>query len=501
MRVNRLIVVMLTICLAQFCPGQLLNPPQNQGTIEVNVVNATPDGHSVVGDLVTVRLIQDQTLIDTLQGKVNAESKAVFNNVRRAPNLMAHVSCEHEGAPFFGEPVPFFPDFPDMPSTVTVFDVTTDKSSLSVQMHHITITQVGELLQIEEIMMISNSAMMAIKPEVSPVYNKSVVIEIFLPKDYQNFKVTEYFNPDDLVWTDEGFFDPVPVAPGEGRIGFSYFLPLDGETLDIAKKFSLPTGTCVIFVRVPNVEVSGLGPVSNMSMGGAPVNFYQLSGKKPGDIANIHLAGITKMVAVSPDASGLSVPMHHIIIKQSGELLQVEETMVLRNSSMMTIQPEVSAVYNQPVSLEIFLPQGFEGFQSLSYFDPEQLARTNDGIFYSGPIAPGEGEIKFVYYLPLDSETKDITKKFSLPTDNCIIQIPIPDVVITGLPAPVSNMGRGDGPAVNFYQLSGQQPGNIANIQLTGFPKKKTDFTWIILVVVFLVVIGVAIRRMKPKIN
>ena len=500
MRVNRFILVLLTVCLVQNCPGQLLYPTQPQGTIEVNVVNGTPDGHTVIGDLVTVNLKLGQEIVKTLQGKVNAESKAVFNNVRRTTNLMAHVSCEHEGAPFYGQPVPFFPDFPDMPATITVFDVTTDKSSLSVQMHHITMTQVGDLLQVDEIMMISNSAMMAIKPEVSPVYNQPVVIEIFLPQGFQDFQAKEYFNPDQLVWTDEGFFDPVPIAPGEGRIEFSYALPLDAETADIAKKFSLPTGSCVIFVKAPNVEVTGLGPVSNMSMGGAPVSFYQLSGKQPGDVANIQLAGITKMANVPADKSSISVMMHHITISQTGALLQVDETMMFRNSAMMPYQPEMSATYNKPVSLEIFLPEGHQGFQS-NNFKPEDLVWTKDGFFDTNPINPGEGEFRFTYFLDIDSEIINIAKKFSLPTNNGAVVVNVPNVEVSGLGAPMPNINQEGGTAAKVYPLSGIMSGDVANIQLSGFPQKEMDFTWIVLVVVFLVVLGVAIRRMKPKKN
>ena len=292
MRGNGFIFVLLIICAVQYCPGQLLNPTLPQGIIEVTVVNGTPDGHSVVGDLVTVKLIQDQALINTLQGKVNAESKVIFNNITRGVNLMAYISCEHEGAPFYGNPVPFFPEHPDRPGTITVYDVTTDTSGLSAPMHHISISQNGEWLQIEEIMIIRNSALRAIKPEVSAVYNQPVCLEIFLPQGHQGFQALEYFNPEDLVWTPEGFFDPVPVAPGEGQIKFVYFLKIDSDTKDIAKKFSLPTDNCVILVNIPHVEVSGLGVPSTMTMGDGPaVNYYQLSGKQPGDIINIQLAG------------------------------------------------------------------------------------------------------------------------------------------------------------------------------------------------------------------
>lgn len=257
---------------------------QPQRALEVTVVNGTPDGHSVVGDRVTVRIFRGQELVDTLQGEVNSQSKAIIDNVPQGENLIARISCDHDGATFYGNTdIPLIPSHPLVaPQQVRVFDVVTDTSSLSIIAHHIIIRRGENFLRIGEYMRVENDSFWAIKPEIQPGYEKPAVIEIFLPAGFKNFTPESYFVPQDLVWTDEGFYDPIPITPGQADIRFSYTLDIKSTDMEINKKFSLPTDDCAVFLSLPQAKPQGLGPlVTTMSReDGVAYDYYSLGPRR-----------------------------------------------------------------------------------------------------------------------------------------------------------------------------------------------------------------------------
>ena len=195
--------------------------------------------------------------------------------------------------------VPLIPSHPAVASKIQVFDVTDDISSILITMHHIIIKRVEDTLEVVESMRLKNTVLMAVKPQVKPGYEKPAAIEIFLPKSYRNFQALSYFNQNDLVWTNEGFYDPVPVSAGEADVQFSYVLDIDSTALDISKKFSLPTDECALFLALPEAKPQNLGAaVTSMTWDdGTVYDYYQLGPRQPGDITNIQLVGFTERKA------------------------------------------------------------------------------------------------------------------------------------------------------------------------------------------------------------
>jgi len=283
----------MVLMTGQYCRGQTQLAPVSQGDVVLEIVNGTPGGHSVVGDAVTLRLIRGQEILTTLRDKVNDESQVIFKNVPREEGLAGLVNCEHEGAPFYGNIIPLIPAHANVSGKITVFDVTADTSSLSIPRHHISIKQVGNILEVSEFMRLKNSAMLAVKPEVGADYNQPVVLEMFLPKGYRNFSVQSYFNLNDLVWTEEGFFDPVPVAPGDGDIQFSYVIDIRSTAMDFSKKISLPTGMTIVFLALTQAQPQGLGnAISKLKKeDDTEYDYYQAGSHQAGDIIEFQLVG------------------------------------------------------------------------------------------------------------------------------------------------------------------------------------------------------------------
>lgn len=262
------------------------------GTLIVTVTNDTPDGHSTVGDPVTVSIYQNQKLIDTLWGTVNEEAKVVFEGIHFGENLIALASCDHEKVTFQGHSIDLNPAQTNRTTQVRVYDVSPDHSELSIITHHIIIKRGEDFLGVSEYMRLKNSSHMAIRSDKLDSNGKPVVMEVFLPRGHRDFQPTSYFAAEALVFTDNGFYDTMPVAPGEYDIQFSYLLDIDSETMDFAKEFPLPTDDLVFFIALPVAKATGLGPSSEFTMADGKVSeYYPLGPRQPGEQLKFQLTG------------------------------------------------------------------------------------------------------------------------------------------------------------------------------------------------------------------
>ena len=261
-------------------------------TLMVAVVNGTPGGRSTVGDPVTVEIYKNEKLIDTLKSRVNEESNVIFEGLPLGETLLVVASCNHDKVVFQGHPVAMKASKTSVTTRVSVYDVSPDDSKLSVTTHHIIIKHRENYLFVSEYMRIKNSSHMAIRSDKRDNNNKPIALKIMLPSGYKNFQSLRYFFADALVFTDEGFYDTMAIAPGEYDVQFSYTLDIDAETMDFSKKVSLPTDSLIVLIAMPYVEAKGLGPSSEFTMAnGKSSEYYPMGSLKRGEKVRFQLAG------------------------------------------------------------------------------------------------------------------------------------------------------------------------------------------------------------------
>jgi hypothetical protein len=80
-------------------------------------------------------------------------------------------------------------------------------------------------------MQLKNSSDMAVSSKQKDGENREVILEIMLPKGFQNLKSTSYFKDAALVITEQGFYDTMAVPPGEYAVNFSYTLDITSSIL------------------------------------------------------------------------------------------------------------------------------------------------------------------------------------------------------------------------------------------------------------------------------
>lgn len=253
--------------------------PETKGVLVVEVTSGTASGADVAGDEVVVGIYEDSRLLQSLKSEVAADGKAVFDEVPTGDKIVALARARHQDMMFNGQPILLKPTEDKHIARVQVFDVSYDKSKLSIETHHIIIKARSTLLEISEYMQLTNSSDMAVSSKEKDAENREIILEIMLPKGFQNLKSTSYFQDTALVVTEQGFYDTMAVPPGEFAVNFSYTIDITSSTMDIAKGFSLPTSNLIVFAELGQAKLKGLGQPDNklITSSGTPMEYYKLS--------------------------------------------------------------------------------------------------------------------------------------------------------------------------------------------------------------------------------
>ena len=259
----------------------------------VMVANGTPNGASTVDDPVTVDIYRENELIDTLQGRVGPEGNTVFPKVPVGQHLVAAVVCKHQKVAFEGQAIPLNPSRGHLIARVQVYDVSSDNAELSVSTHHIIIKPAAGSVLVSEYMRLTNSANRAISAGPRDDSGKPAVLTVMLPPGHKNFQTASYFHRDALVFTQDGFYDTMAVAPGKYHVQFSYTLDITDETMEFVKRFSLATNDLILFIAIPDAQAIGVGSPTQFTLSdGMASDYYSLGPQKPGEELRFQLAGL-----------------------------------------------------------------------------------------------------------------------------------------------------------------------------------------------------------------
>jgi hypothetical protein len=283
------IAVILAALSVAWTPGFV----QAQARLMVEVTNSTTDGVSVVGDEVTLEVYKGHEPLRSLQAKVGADGQAVFEGVPVGPDMAAVPRAKHQNMAFSGSPVVLSSMDQSLSARVTVYDVSTDTSKLSVGTHHIMIAVRDGTLEFTEYMQLNNASDRAVTGASRDDQNRPVVLEVKLPEGFQDLTASDYFEQPALVVTPDGFYDTMAVPPGEHHVTFSYRLAIHPGRVKIAKQITLPTAELTIFWQQGQGRLEGLGePAARMTNAqGVPVEYYQRSALKPGDRVAFQIGG------------------------------------------------------------------------------------------------------------------------------------------------------------------------------------------------------------------
>ena len=202
--------LMISILTSLFAASPLLSQTtgtERQTTLTINVTNSTVNGTATVNDEVLVTIFDQRKPTHTLKGNIDSQGKAVFENVPTGNSITALPRIKHQNMMFNGHAIALKPGQTVFNGLVEVYEVSTDKSKLSVAVHHFIIKIEADSLRITEYMRLDNSSDMAITSEEKDENDNSKVIEVMLPKGFKDLTFSRYFQENALVITKDGFYD------------------------------------------------------------------------------------------------------------------------------------------------------------------------------------------------------------------------------------------------------------------------------------------------------
>jgi hypothetical protein len=291
-------IALLGVCLTpRFAAGQ--------ARLTVEVTNGTKKTPAPADTETIVQIYVQGHLLHTYDGRTDAEGKATFESVPEGEDVVAVARAKHQNMMFAGPPVTLSPAQNEHIASVQVFDVSEDKSKLSVETHHFVIKARPGSLEITEYMQLRNSSDFAITSSERDGQNRTIVLDIKLPRGFKNLRSLSYLEDQALVVTDDGFYDTMAVPPGEQHITFSYTLGVTSETMDIVKTISLPTSAFVLFAELGAAKIQGLGQTAQQATrsSGELVQYYSRGNLALGEQVTFQLtnlevgsSGLTKWI-------------------------------------------------------------------------------------------------------------------------------------------------------------------------------------------------------------
>jgi len=202
---------------------------------------------------------------------------------------------------------------------------------------------------------------------------------------------------------------------------------------------------------------------------------------------------------VSYERQHLSVVTHHVKLARQGNSVVVEEFLQLRNTSDTAISSKETDEQGKSVVLNIPLPKGFKDFSALAYLVPKALSFTEEGVYDTMGVPPGDHNVVFSYNLDITSSEMDIVKKISMPTESFVLFSQLGEGVIQGPGRPDGRVTLPDGVSAEYFNFGNREPGTEIAFRIAGLGVDKAGRdTWVIVAVALGVIILLAVARLRP---
>lgn len=176
----------------------------------------------------------------TLTTTVGADGTFEFNVTQVAPDLVYVATVEHEGISFGSDFGQITRDDPTLSLPVAVYEKTTDPSTVNVGQLHIILEFTEEQVQVNELYQFSQNAPSVFVGESGNADEGTVVLALPTEATLSGFDRTfggmdSFFPAENMMETEEGWADTVPLRPGQGTLSLlaRYTLPYE-EGMEIS---------------------------------------------------------------------------------------------------------------------------------------------------------------------------------------------------------------------------------------------------------------------------
>ena len=202
----------------------------------------------------------EEVMTETTTVQPGGQYSFELSNV--APDLVYMTSFEYDDISYNGSPDRLSRSEPELDMPIVVFKKTTDPGAVSIEQVHMVLEFVEDRVMVSEIYIISNNDTAVFVGETGDADDG--VFELALPSGAENANfqrsfgsVSNFLPASEVIQTDSGWADTVPLRPGEGGMNLlaTYEIPYeDGVTIAHPLFYDAANAT----ILMPDVGISVL---------------------------------------------------------------------------------------------------------------------------------------------------------------------------------------------------------------------------------------------------
>ncbi len=285
--------MMVFLACVPWCLGEITTEPV---LIQVVVTNETA-GASPASDVeVALTIYQDSKQLDRRVARSDAQGLCSFQEVPTGLGMAVVATAMNQDMMFSSQAMSMEHAHDKMYQLdISVYDVSTDTSALSIGTHHLVVRVAPQGLFIDEYLQIINDSDKAVTSEEKTPDGKPAVLKVHLPAGFKDIIYSKYFQEQALIMTDEGFIDTMAVPPGRHDAVFTYAVQADASTVEITKKVGLPTKELMVFSQLSGASIEGLDePLGQMTINnGSPADYFPSVSLEAGDQISFKITGLS----------------------------------------------------------------------------------------------------------------------------------------------------------------------------------------------------------------
>ncbi len=270
-------------------------------TILGQITNGTP-GEEISADLsLMLHTYDGQMMIGMTDGTADAEGRFRFENVETAPGRSFEVMVTYRDVTYFSERIEPEPGQTELDLPVTVYETTTDTSTVQVEQLHMLLDFTPGMMQVIQIYILSNTGDRAV------VARDQEGLRFRLPPGASEVSFRGDRDGTRFIQLEDGFIDTAPVAPGKGTLSslVRYVLPYEDQ-IELAVPVDYPVLNASVLLPDVGVTLSGAGwsVDQEVSIQGRPHQVYSFGHLplEPGDALRLTVTGRPEMVAAPADS-------------------------------------------------------------------------------------------------------------------------------------------------------------------------------------------------------
>ncbi|NOY07689.1 MAG: hypothetical protein GXP33_02475 [Spirochaetes bacterium] len=204
---------------------------------------------------------------------------------------------------------------------------------------------------------------------------------------------------------------------------------------------------------------------------------------------------------ITGDNTKLLVVNHHMIISPAEKGIQVEEIMVVRNSSPFTYKGK------DGLTLKLSLPSGAYNVHTGGEVGAKKITITGDSVLVYKPITPQGLQIVYSYELKTAGSSFTLIRPIDYTTEKVDVFLKIPEIRVKSDQLKAEKSFTADN--IKYLHLSGKKlaPGDPLEIRIENLPGGKIDFfkagalSLIFLIIIMIVVYIIYQKRKKVSVK